>query len=232
MINKVLVLAAHPDDEVLGCGATISKHVASGDRVQALILGEGVRARKGTFAHSADDEVNKLLKDCFKASQVLGMPKPIVEKFPDNKFDSVPLLEITHEIEDVIEKFAPNIIYTHSKADVNIDHRKTLEALEPVIRPYANKNISCVYSFEIPSSTESNFVRKNFSPNYFVEIDQELLGKKIEALKCYSNEIREFPHPRSVEYSEKMASIRGSQAGVKLAEAFEVVFCLERGNNN
>lgn len=221
--NRVLVVAAHPDDEVLGCGATIAKHVEEKDSVWVLILGEGITSRKQLDDKSQKKILANLKDDFQKAAKIIGVEKTILREFPDNKFDSVPLLNITHEIESAISEFEPSIIYTHSKSDVNIDHRKVLEALEPAIRLYTKNGVVGVYSFEIPSSTESNFVRQNFAPNYFVGLEKKFLDKKIKAFNCYSSEIRDFPHPRSAQYFEALAKVRGSQSGYQLAEAFEVV---------
>lgn len=221
--NKVLVIAAHPDDEVLGCGATIAKHSQIKDQVWVLILGEGITSRKNLKESQKNNLLKRLNGDAQKADKILGVSRLILEHFADNKFDSVPLLEIIHKIEAVIDDCQPQMIYTHSKADVNIDHRRTLEAVEAVIRPQPGSKIGQVLSFEIPSSTDWNFVRNTFTPNHFVSIEEKFLNRKIKALQAYHSEIRLFPHPRSIKYLQALATIRGGQAGYNLAEAFEVI---------
>lgn len=225
--SNILLIAAHPDDEVLGCGATIAKHVALGDRVWVLILGEGVTSRANLSSAQKKRGLNKLRKSAQKASKILGVSKLILEHFPDNKFDSIPLLEIVHKIEEVISDYQPQIIYTHSKSDVNIDHRRTLEAAEAAVRPLPGSKIKQVLSFEIPSSTEWNFIRKPFRPNVFVELKKDQFKKKIRACSVYKDEMRPFPHPRSVEFINALAKVRGAQSGYKLAEAFSLVYCRE-----
>lgn len=222
--NRVLVIAAHPDDEVLGCGATIAKHKSLGDKVWVLILGEGITSRKSLTNTQKKKGVDNLKQSAKKASRILGIDKLILKDFPDNKFDSVPLLSIVHSIEEVVDNLKPQIIYTHSKSDVNIDHRKTLEAVESAVRPLPNSKIEQVLSFETPSSTEWNFVRKTFKPNVFNQIGEKNLNKKIAALGVYKSELRPFPHPRSPEYLKALARVRGSQSGYKTAEAFELIY--------
>lgn len=222
--KKILVVAAHPDDEVLGCGASIAKHVAKNDKVRVLLLGEGVTSRRKLSETQKEKLIVQLRKMTQKAARILGVEKITTKSFPDNKFDSVPLLDIIHAIEQEMEVFNPDIVYTHNKSDVNIDHRKTLEAVESAVRPIPSRKTQTVLAFEIPSSTEWNFIRYPFAPNYFNGIKNEFLAKKIRALISYSSEKRPFPHPRSPEFSEALAKVRGSQSGQNLAEAFEVIY--------
>lgn len=224
MKNKILVIAAHPDDEVLGCGATIAKHAAQGDEVTVLILGEGVSSRTGLTRLKKNKCIFLLKQSAKTVNKLLGVNNLILKDLPDNKFDTVPLLSIVQEIEKVVSKQAFNVIYTHSYSDVNIDHRKIVEAIESVIRPTKGSSIHKVLSFEVPSSTNWNFIKKTFSPNYFVEIDQNSLDKKMKALEIYKSEMRTFPHPRSPEYIKALAMIRGAQAGFNYSESFELIF--------
>lgn len=223
-MKRVLIVAAHPDDEVLGCGASIAKHVAKNDKVRVLLLGKGVTSRRKLSDIQKGEMLVELKKMAQKAGRILGVEKITTKSFPDNKFDSIPLLDIIHAIEEEMEAFNPNIVYTHNKSDVNIDHRKTLEAVESAIRPTPSRKIQTVLAFEIPSSTEWNFTRHPFKANYFNGIKNEFLAKKIRALISYSSEKRPFPHPRSPEFLEALAKVRGSQSGQKLAEAFEVIY--------
>jgi|TARA_B100002003_G_scaffold247610_1_gene279523 LmbE family N-acetylglucosaminyl deacetylase len=220
--KKVLVVVAHPDDEVLGCGATIAKHVSQGDKVTVFILGSGVAARKNT------KEIEKaklaLNEESQKAADILGVHKLIKRDFPDNAFDSVALLDIIHAIEEVVSDIRPSFVYTHHYGDVNIDHRCVSQAMQAVCRPMAESSIECVRTFEVPSSTEWNFEHSTqFRPNVFINIE-DFLDKKIKAIKVYSSEIRDFPHPRSIAYLKALTTVRGSTAGFKCSEAFELVY--------
>lgn len=223
--KRILVIAAHPDDEVLGCGGAIARHVREEDRVCVLILGTGIAARKEVSTAAGKRMIVELEKDARNASKILGVEKLIMRSFPDNAFDSVPLLEIIHAIEEAIDEFSPEIIYTHHFADVNIDHRRTVEAVESAMRPMHDSAIESVFSFEVASSTEWNFIRPTaFRPNVFVALTEADLNKKCEALKKYASEIRLFPHPRSIEYLTALAQVRGGQSGSKQAEGFVLVY--------
>ncbi len=218
------MVAAHPDDEVLGCGATIAKHVAQGDTVQVLILGEGINAREGLMRSEKLRQQKHLYNSAIKANKALGVERLILKKLPDNKFDSIPLLEIVQLIEKNCAEFKPEIIYTHHCGDVNIDHRRTAEAVEVATRPIVGTSIEIAHSFEIPSSTEWNFAKPDiFRPNVFVDVT-DYLKKKMEALVCYRSELREFPHPRSLEYIAALAKVRGGQSGFSAAEAFSLLY--------
>lgn len=220
--TKVLVVAAHPDDEVLGCGATIAKHTNSGDTVWVLIIGEGIASRKDLKDKDKTKQLRKLKVAARRADKFLGVDKLILKSLPDNRLDTVPLLKIVHIIEDSVRLLKPEIIYTHHSSDINIDHKIVSEAVAAIIRP-VNSTINLALSFEIPSSTEWNFQKKNFSPNVFVSMGKKSLGKKLTALREYKSEIREFPHPRSEKYLKALATVRGSQSGNMLAEAFELI---------
>lgn len=221
--KKILVIAAHPDDEVLGCGATIAKHAQAGDRVWTLILGEGITARAGLSATAQKKMLKELHNTARRAANLtMGVKKLILEKLPDNRFDTVPLLKLAQLIEKVIEKFQPIVIYTHSHSDVNIDHRLTAEAVEAATRPMKGLAVKEVLSFEIPSSTEWNMAKAAFfRPNVFVEVSQTWPQKE-KALRHYQSELRSFPHPRSLEYIDALTKIRGGQAGFPRAEAFQL----------
>src|SRR3989344_2529839 len=222
--TRVLIVAAHPDDEVLGCGATIAKHTESGDRVWTIILGGGVTSRKNLSDEGKVDALKKLQTSAKESGQILGAEKTVLKDFPDNKFDSVPTLDIVQTIEEVVEEFKPKIIYSHNPTDVNVDHRLTIEAVEAATRPATKPYVEKVLSFEVPSSTEWNFTREPFRPHIFVKLSQEQLAKKISALSKYEQEMRPFPHPRSAELINSLAKVRGSQGGFKLAESFSLIY--------
>lgn len=223
MNRKILVVAAHPDDEVLGGGGTIAKHTLEGDEVYLLILGEGVTSRYSQ-REKAKEELKQLKSQTRKASKILGITKVLFRDFTDNQFDSVPLLTIVKTIEEIKEQIKPEIIYTHHHGDLNVDHQITFEAVLTACRPLKSETVKEIYSFEVPSSTEWNspHAQNYFMPNVFVDIT-ETFEKKIEALRAYQGEIREYPHPRSPEALRAIAMRWGSTAGCEAAEAFELI---------
>lgn len=222
-MSKVLVIAAHPDDEILGVGATIANHVKNGDECCALILGEGMTSRYSKRELADGDKVQSLHKDTFEASKIVGYKNVYMESFPDNRFDSIDLLDIIKVIESYTEKIKPDIIYTHHVGDLNIDHRITYEAVLTATRPIGDEYVKEIYSFETVSSTEWNFqYSSNFKANFFKDVT-DTLNVKLEAIERYKTEMRDFPHPRSVENLEVTAKKWGSIISKKYAEAFEVV---------
>lgn len=221
-MKRILVVAAHPDDEVLGCGATIAKHTAQGDEMSVLILGEGIRARKNT--HNLKGQIRQLKEASRRANKILGVKHLIQKNFPDNALDTVPLLKIIRVIEATVKKLKPQVIYTHHYSDVNIDHRMVARAMQAVMRPLPGNFLERVLAFEVPSSTEWNFQGDtSFQPNFFVNVDGHL-QKALQACGEYRSEMRPFPHPRSREYIEALAKIRGGQSGFSAAEAFSLVY--------
>lgn len=223
--KKVLVIAAHPDDEVLGCGASIVAHTLTGDSVWTLILGQGIASRKELNRAKTTKDLGALKRYAKKANDRLGVKKLIMKDFPDNRFDTVGLLDIVHEIEHVIEKYRPDIVYTHHYGDLNIDHNRVREAVEAAIRPMETCSVTKALAFEIASSTEWNMKKGGvFCPTVFRAITPDCLQKKLDALKDYKSEIRPFPHPRSPEYLRALAMVRGGQSGLPFAEAFELIY--------
>jgi LmbE family N-acetylglucosaminyl deacetylase len=218
MVNKVAVIAAHPDDEVLGCGGTIAKHAVNGDEIQVIFLADGESSRSGGVL------LNKRKDAARSASAKLGAKEPIFLDFPDNQLDSLPLLEIVQALEEVLLPFESDIIYTHHGGDLNIDHQICHRAVLTASRPQPLCSIKAIYSFEVLSSTgwNSNDSNTDFRPTYFVDIDDTFL-KKMQALESYSEEMREFPHARSIKAVESLAEFRGSTIGRAKAEAFSVV---------
>ncbi len=223
MSKNILVIAAHPDDEILGCGGTMAVHATNGDRVTILILGEGITSRKGD--EQATGKLEELSQHARDAQIIVGATQLYFGNFPDNMFDSVPLLTIVQKIEEVAEICKPEIIYTHHHGDVNVDHRMTSDAVQAAFRPMEHTTVNAVYAFEIASSSEWNFRNTTaFRPNVFVALTDQSLAKKLEAMSAYSGELRDFPHPRSLPYLTAQATLRGSQVGFPKAEAFELVY--------
>lgn len=223
--NKILIIAAHPDDEVLGCGGTIARFAKMGNRIFCLFLGKGKTSRYYQEKKSAIKREQTILeKEAKEAAKILGISELFFENFPDQKYDSIPLLNIVKAIEKIKEKLKPNIIFTHHAGDLNLDHQVTLKAVLTACRPLKRETVKKIYSFEIPSSTEWGIPKRKdyFVPNVFIDISNTF-RKKIKALKTYKSELREYPHPRSEEAILAIAKRWGSVAGLKYAEAFELM---------
>ncbi len=224
-MKTILVIAAHPDDEVLGCGGTIARLTSEGSNVYTLILGEGVtsRDRKRDLA-KRENEIAELKKQAENANRILGVKKVYTFDFPDNRFDSVPLLDIIKTIEETKDGLKPDIVFTHHIGDLNIDHQVTFKAVMAACRPAIGESVKEIYSFEIPSSTEWNAPSSltYFMPDYFVDVNKSL-DIKINALKEYETELRDFPHPRSLKAVELNAEQWGVKMGFEAAEAFKTV---------
>ncbi|MCW5824480.1 MAG: PIG-L family deacetylase [Cyanobacteria bacterium TGS_CYA1] len=224
--NRVLIVAAHPDDEILGAGATMAKHVENGDEVNVLIVAQGATSRhsKDNVGVEANDEI-VLLKACaIAAAEELGTNTPVFLGFPDNCLDTVALLDVVKKIEVYIAEYRPNMVYTHHGGDLNIDHQVVHRAVLTATRPIPDSSVKCIYTFETLSSTEwySPQQQQSFIPNRFVNVSG-VFEKKLFALEKYKIEMREFPHARSTDAVKALAAIRGSTSGMPLAEAFAVV---------
>lgn len=220
--NIVLVVVAHPDDEVLGCGGVIAKHVTNQDLVYLLVLSNGVSSRN--LEKSALNEQIQLRREALKkACHILGVKEYIQQDFPDNAFDSIKLIDLVQAIEKVVDDIKPTIIYTHFLGDLNIDHQLTHQAVMTACRPLPGASVKAIYSFEVLSATHYNAVGAlpQFAPNCYVDISA-FFEKKMEALAAYNIEMREFPHARSVEGVKALLKFRGSTVGVDAAEAFVV----------
>lgn len=222
--NSVLIVAAHPDDEVLGCGGTIARLVQNRFRVHIAILGEGITSRYADREKVNRSLVQKLHLQSHKAVQALGVKNIQLFEFPDNRFDTVPLLEVVKIIEKLVTEIQPSTIYTHHNADLNIDHQIVHRAVLTATRPIKGCPVRDIYAFEVPSSSEWSFYRAEptFRPNVFIDISKTLKNK-INAFSLYHGEVRKFPHPRSPESLRVIAKRWGSVVGVQAAEAFELI---------
>lgn len=224
--KKVLVIAAHPDDEVLGCGATLSKLSKKNCNIRVIFLSDGETSRVNSKkkANKIGKEIKQRQTQAKQAAKILGIKSIKFFKFPDNKLDKIEQIKINKIIEKEIELFKPNIIFTHSNHDLNVDHIAVHNSTITACRPYKFKFIESIYAFEIASSTESNFkINKNkFSPNVFVDIRKEI-KVKIKALSFYKKEIMQWPHPRSLKAVKILSNYRGFQSGFENAEAFHLV---------
>lgn len=219
---NILVVAAHPDDEVLGCGGAIARHAELGDSVHVLILAEGVTSRaQERDREGATQDLHHLARDAKAAHRVLGSASLQLEDFPDNRMDAVDLLTIVKRIEAAVSLHRPTTVYTHHSGDVNIDHRRIHEAVVAACRSTPGQTVSELLFFEVASSTEWQppGSAAPFLPNVFINI-APVLEKKLAALACYASEMRDFPHPRSVPAVAALAQWRGATAGLQAAEAF------------
>lgn len=226
MNKKVLVIAAHPDDEVLGCGGTIARLAKEGCEVFTVILGEGITSRDEKRDRDRRKNEVSLLKDHIKkANEILGVKDLFCFDFPDNRFDSVDLIDIVKVIEKVKNHIKPEIIFTHDINDLNIDHKITYQAVLTATRPVKGEVVKGVYTFEILSSTEWSF--NQFVPNIYYDI-ADFLDFKLKAMGIYTSELREFPHPRSLDGIRIKAKQRGMEVGFEFAEAFRCVRLINR----
>lgn len=222
---NILVVAAHPDDEILGVGGTIAKHVEAGDVVYGLILGEGQTSRFDRREEAGNEIVERLHGDTERAAAVLGIRKMYFENFADNRFDSVDLLDIVKAVERRIRELRPAVIYTHHRGDLNVDHRMAYQAVLTATRPMQDQPVKEIYTFETVSSTEWNFSyrQEQFAPNVFVRLTAAQFEKKLAAMEEYKTELCAYPHPRSLEMLRASAVRWGGVAGGHYVEAFETV---------
>jgi LmbE family N-acetylglucosaminyl deacetylase len=224
MTDSVLVIAAHPDDEVLGCGGTIARHADSGRRVDVLIVAEGATSRgleRDREAHRS--ELSSLAEAGHEAGKILGASSVELLDFPDNRMDSVVRLDLVKVVENAIRKHQPRTVLTHHSGDVNIDHRVLHDAVIAACRPQPNHPVKELLFFEVASSTEWRppLSAQAFLPNWFEDIS-DTLERKLEALSAYASELREYPHPRSLHAVRALAQWRGATVGVRAAEAFHL----------
>lgn len=221
---RVLVVAAHPDDEVLGCGGTIPRLAKDGHETYVALLGEGVTSRY----EKRNEADKKLIEELQTRSHEVGRYLLAKEVFsfslPDNRFDTVPLLDIVKMVENLVDKLQPDVVYTHHGGDLNIDHQIVHRAVLTATRPLKSCPVKEIYTFEVPSSTEWAFqqLEPSFHANVFVDI-AETLEIKVQAMQFYTSEARSFPHPRSPEALRAIAHRWGSMVGLEAAEAFQLV---------
>jgi LmbE family N-acetylglucosaminyl deacetylase len=219
----VLVVAAHPDDEVLGCGATIARLAQSGAAVHVAIFGEGITSRHASRAEADPAELSRLRDTSRRVADRLGVAELHQYDLPDNRFDSVDLLDVVKLVEALVQRIAPQTLFTHHSGDVNVDHEVLHRAVLAATRPLAGAPVREVLAFEVPSSTEWAFSQlAPFRPSVFYDVTSTL-DAKLAAMELYEGEARPAPHPRSPEALAALARQRGSAAGVHAAEAFELV---------
>ena len=218
MNKTVLVVAAHSDDEALGCSGTISKHIEQGDSVHLLFMTDGVASRSAKVNNK-----KKRLTAAQGVAEILGVDTLTNLNFPDNRMDSIPLLDVVKEIEDKISQVQPEVIYMHHIGDLNIDHQITHKAVITACRPHPGFCVRKIYAFEVLSSTEWQTPGvESFCPNMFIDITDYIDIKK-QVLKVYSAEMHQTPHSRSIDNAIRLNAVRGNSIGVDYAEAFVLI---------
>lgn len=218
--KKILIVAAHPDDEVLGCFAIVAKLIQDGYEAYTLILSSGKTSR----GKVDEKELHLIQEEMKQANGLIGIKEVFCMNFPDNAFDSVPLIEIVKEIEKIKVKIKPEIIFTHHLGDMNIDHQITHQAVLTATRPMVGECVKTVYSMEIPSSTEWNSFssQTTFVPNIFFEVEKTI-DLKMNAMAKYKSELREYPHPRSLKHLKELAKVNGTKVGLNFSENFMLI---------
>lgn len=216
----VVVVAAHPDDEILGVGGTVARHAAEGDTVYPIIVAEGATSRGQTRGDVDQSEVSVLQRAAAGAAMALGVEPPRLLGLPDNRLDSMALLDVIKPIEALIDELKPEVVYTHHRGDLNVDHRIVSDAVRTASRPLPGSTVRAIYGFETVSSTEWGVAP--FEPVRFVDVSAQM-ARKTAALDCYRSEMRNFPHARSTEAVEALARVRGASVALHACEAFTVI---------
>ncbi len=214
--ENILVVAAHPDDEVLGCGGTLLK-LSKNNNINICFLTDGESARKIKLR-----KISTRKRSAMQVAKKITKNKPIFLNYSDNQLDKIPLLKIIKKIEKIFENIKPSVIFTHTSNCLNIDHKICNEVVNVVCRPVRKFKVKKILGFEILSSTEWNFKNTKFNPNYFVNITKHFNGK-LRLMKLYKNEMKKFPHSRSKKGIESLGHYRGIISGYKFAEAFELI---------
>ena len=218
--GKTLVVAAHPDDDVLGCGGLIKKLTNSGESVRVIFIAEGTSCRFDNINEQVKNEIFFRSQCGISALKILGVDDYNFYDYPCGRLDQEPIIELGKIIEKEISVYKPNTILTHCQNDVHVDHKTIFQAVLQATRP-VNIVVKNLLSFEILSSTEWSFI-DTFKPNFFVDIS-DTLDSKIDAMNCYTSEQPKPPHPRSDNIISSLASLRGSQSGTMFSEGFEIV---------
>jgi len=219
MSKTVLVVAAHTDDEALGCGGTIARHAAEGDVVHTVFLADGVSSRlDGEY-----DAQTERQQAAERAQHILGVSESNYLDLPDNRLDTLALLDIVQPLETHIERIQPEIVYAHHFGDLNVDHRKAHEAVMTACRPLPGSSVREIMTFQVMSSSEWRSPgQAPFVPNLYVDISNHF-DQKRQALEAYALEMRPPPHSRNIEHLLHLAKHHGHSVGVPLAEAFMVM---------
>lgn len=227
-MEKVLVIAAHPDDEVLGMGGTIAKYTSRGDEVAILIVTDG-----STSQYRDDARLQDILRakraETDRCAAILGVKKVFYGELPDMRLDVTPHVKINGAIENAVKEFRPSVVFTHFVGDVNIDHRKVYESTLVACRPVVGHCVKRLFLYSVPSSTEWNAQTPTnaFLPNWYEDISGEYAEKKYKAMECYQTELRAYPHPRSIQYLRTADIAEGNRVGLLAAESFILLRAME-----
>jgi len=222
-MKKVLVIAAHPDDEILGCGGMISKYLRKGCQFKVIFIAEGSSCRyDDPCCAESVSAIALRTAQSIRALELLGINDYSFNDFPCGRLDQLPIIEINKVIEQAVQSFDPDTVFTHSAQDVNNDHRIVNRSTLMATRPGAKNRITRLLAYEVLSSSEWAF-GDSFAPNYFEHIQEEDLTIKIQSLAAYDTEMRSYPWPRSEQGVRVQSMIRGMQAGVPLAEAYQII---------
>lgn len=219
-MSEVLVIAAHPDDETLGCGGAIVRHVDAGDEVHVVVVTDGSSAQypgdQGTLVRKHDE--------ARAAMKILGVKDLVLGTLPDMRLDTVPSLDLARLLTDHVRRVDPHVVYTHHSSDINLDHRLVFAATLVATRPTDGSRLERIYAYEVASSTEwgQADTDRAFRPNSFIDISA-VLDRKLRALAAYKTELRPAPHPRSLSVVEAYARAWGPRAGLHAAEAMQLV---------
>ncbi|MGH9044817.1 MAG: PIG-L deacetylase family protein [Acidimicrobiales bacterium] len=216
--KQIVVIGAHPDDEILGAGATLARHVQAGDDVHAVVVSEGASSR------CADEMKAALEEQARESARTIGFASLRLEGLPDQRLDTVPFIELTQRLEAILEKVRPHILYTHFPEDVNADHGLVAKAAWTACRPYSQPQLEMFAVFATPSSSEWTWPtpQGTFRPNYFVDVT-DTIDVKVAAMACYRTELRPYPHPRSERALRERAAYWGSVIGRTAVEPFEIL---------
>ena len=230
--KKLLIIVAHPDDELLGLGGTMNKLITEYNvKTHVVILGEGITSRSQSRDTEQWKEQLAIHKQNIKSAQkAIGYHSVSIYDFPDNRFDTIALLDIIKVIEKEKQDFVPDVVFTHHGGDLNIDHQRTFDAVLTACRPMEEETVKSIISFETPSGTEwrANSDPRHFLPNFFVSITEENLNAKIKGMESYEFESRPFPHPRS----PKSLIITSQRWGIALGEEYVEAFHIVRTINS
>jgi len=223
MKKKILAIVSHPDDEIIGCGGTLIKHVKQKDQVKVVFTSESERARSKNVNTNEKNSHERIMQ-AKKISKKLGFKEPIFLNYPSLSLSRKKITEMNSEIQKIIIKFKPNVIYTHSPYDVHHDHRATFDATLVASRPSKHIKIEEILTFEIPSATEFSIYpnKKNFIPTCFVNIENHIKLKKT-ALTLYKKQLKDYPNMLSIKGIINLNSYRGNMVNLKYAEAFAII---------